>query len=172
MTPPPLSGYSTPTGLPLRREHGDGTVRGPRRTSPPPPFPPGSREAQVWSALAYRGQVPTVDAVNRELHRGVPAPDARPKKPLRRAAVAARLANQGPVVASYVASYWAAHRTAPGWDDIARALRWPGDAIDHERALRALVDVEWIRGGGNGTDPTYPGPRWIRRDVPAPRPRP
>lgn len=162
MTLPPQPESVTSPGSPEGRGV-EGVTRRPRRTVPPPPFPPGSREAQVWRALAYRGQVPTLEAVNQEVRRPA-VPSAQPNRPLRRSAVVGRLANQGPAVAGYIASYWATHRVAPTWVDIARALHWPGDAIDHERALTALAGAGWIR--GNGTDPTYPGPRWAERNAP------
>lgn len=108
----------------------------------------------------------TEAASPRELSDG-PAHRPTAKAPRRRS-VATRLAGTGPAVAAYTERYRSTHDTGPTWTDIARALGWPGDRVDHELALQALVETDWITtadtlGGSRA------GRRWIelgRRNAP------
>lgn len=84
------------------------------------------------------------------------------RKPPTRRSVALRLASKGPAAAAYTERYRAAHGRGPTWTEIASDLTWPGDAIDHVRALEALVCAEWVT-PSQPPDFTRPGRRWLER---------
>ncbi len=138
-----------------------GSVRT-RSAALPCPYPAGSSAFEVWNWLAYRGARPTRATVERELAARPGAGEyARPPRPTRRREIAARLASRGPSLAAHVDAHWAAHGTGPTGPECAAALRWPGDPVDHQRALDALTDVEWvtlIQPGGV----LRPGTLWTR----------
>lgn len=77
--------------------------------------------------------------------------------------IAALLAGKGPAVAAYVDSYWSVHGTGPDWPTIAAELRWPGDKIDHARALSALAGAGWID-GFHPEGAMRVGRLWLQRD--------
>lgn len=79
--------------------------------------------------------------------------------------IAAQLASRGPAVAAYIECYQITHTTRPDSVDIARALAWPGDHLDHDRALEALASVEWITPVDTRRDIRV-GRRWIERNQP------
>jgi hypothetical protein len=104
---------------------------------------------------AWTGEEPRAAAA---VSRGQPvAAKAQPRR-----AVALRLAGKGPAAAAYAEQYGATHATGPTWADIAGDLTWPGDAIDHARALEALVRAGWVT-ASEGPALIRPGRRWIER---------
>ncbi len=161
---------ATPSGattLPMpaggRGTRAAGSVRT-RSAAPPCPYPAGSSAFEVWNWLAYRGARPTHATVERELAARLEAAEyCPPPRPTRRAEVAARLASRGPTLAAHVDAHWAAHGTGPTSAEVAAALRWPGDHIDHQRALDALTAVEWVT-WTQPPGPLRPGRRWTGRN--------
>lgn len=156
----------------LRPAAGRGTraagAVGTRSTTPSCPYPVGSSGFEVWNWLAYRGTRPTRAIVERELAARLESTGhARPTRPTRRAEVAARLASRGPTLAAHVDAHWAAHGSGPTGAQVAAALRWPGDHVDHQRALAALTDVEWVTSVQPG-GVLRPGARWTGRTVTPP----
>jgi len=143
------------------------------------PYPVGSSAHEVWNWLAYRGESPTTDLVCRELAARLPPAEPAPApRPARRSEVAARLASRGPALAAYVEAHWAAHSAGPTGPEAAEALRWPGDGVDHQRALDALTTVGWVprssgescgrgSGGPGATAPcSGPGPTPLAEHAP------
>jgi len=144
-----------------------GSVRT-RSAALPCPYPAGSSAFEVWNWLAYRGARPTRATVERELAARLEAAEyAPPPRPIRRSEVAARLASRGPTLAAHVDAHWEANGTGPTGPQVAAALSWPGDHIDHQRALDALTAVEWV----TWTQPggvLRPGTLWTRRTATRP----
>ncbi len=159
------SGYAGQTAAEVRRPVGP--VTSPLTVAVSP------RELSDGATSAGR------DGVRSVTHRGgheATGPVHRPTvKAPRRRSVATRLAGTGPAVAAYTERYRSHHDTGPSWADIARALDWPGDRVDHELALQALVETDWIT-SADTLGGSRAGRRWIeleRRnahtEAPAPR---
>ena len=140
-----------------------GSVRT-RPAAPPCPYPAGSSAFEVWNWLVYRGQRATRVTVQRALAARAQGSDpGPPPRPARRSEVAARLASRGPALAAHVDAHWAAHGTGPTGPQVTAALRWPGDTVDHRRALAALTRAEWVTCVQQG-EVLHPGRRWTERN--------